>query len=54
MKNKEKPQPQKYREIMSECNKDGTHVLPPFPNSDSSFLMQCIWSAYRKYNYLTI
>jgi hypothetical protein len=32
MESKEKPQPQKYEEIMSECNKDGTHVLTPFPN----------------------
>jgi hypothetical protein len=51
---KAKPQPLKYGEIMSECNKDGTHVLTPFPNRDFHFLMQCIWSSHRKHNYLTI
>jgi hypothetical protein len=38
MESKEKPHPQKYGEIMSECNKDGTHVLAPFPNRDFHFL----------------
>jgi hypothetical protein len=37
VESREKPQPQKYAEIMSKRNKDGTHVLTPFPNRDLHF-----------------